>query len=190
MRIPIHVRNAPREVVTSQLRREIEVLKLLNAGGFKWAPKLIGHDLSYDNEVGFPPIILSWIPGDPLKWNNNVPLHRCDRDKILQQVVQIILDLIQCTEAKSKYTMKLNIIQVLTTIGGSTLDFLTDAVDRKIIRVYRNQLPETSLEDCLILRALLPKVVHEELNHAPFLISHGDLSSNNILVDSDYNVTG
>ena len=103
VRIPIHARNAPREVIISQLQCEIEVLELLNAKGFKWAPKLIGHDLSYDNEVGFPLIILSWLPGNPLRWNDDIPLHRCDRDKILQQITQIILQLIQCTKAKSKY---------------------------------------------------------------------------------------
>ncbi|KAH8690196.1 kinase-like domain-containing protein [Talaromyces proteolyticus] len=174
VRIPIHARNAPKEVVTSELQCKIEVLELLDASGFKWAPKLIGHDLSYDNEVGFPLIVYSWVSGDPLKWNDAAPLHRCDRDKVLRQVIQIILQLIQCTKAKK----------------GPTLDFLTDAVDRKFIRVFRNQLPGISLEDCLALRASLPEVVHGELDDAPFLISHGDLSSNNILVDNDYNITG
>lgn len=79
---------------------------------------------------------------------------------------------------------------LLTIIEGSTLDFLIDAVDRKIVRVIRKQVPEISLEDCLNLRALLPEVVHDSLDYAPFLISHGDLSSNNILVDRNYNITG
>lgn len=57
VRIPIHARNAPRDTVLTQIQCEIEVLKLLNANGFKWAPKLVGYDLSYDNEVGFPLLI-------------------------------------------------------------------------------------------------------------------------------------
>lgn len=95
VRVPIHLRNqASRDLITAQLQGEIKVLKLLNAKGFKWAPKYIGHDLSYDNEVGFPFIILSWVPGDPLEWNDNVPLNRCDRDKVLQQVMEITLQLV------------------------------------------------------------------------------------------------
>lgn len=104
VRIPIHARNAPKEVIITQLQCEIENLKRLNANGFDWAPKLIGYDLTYDNEVGFPLIVLSWIPGDPLEWNDTVPLHRCDRDKVLQQIIKLVLQLIQCTKVKSKHT--------------------------------------------------------------------------------------
>lgn len=104
VRVPIHARNAPKDTIISQLQREIDILNFLDANGFKWAPKLIGHDLSYDNEVGFPFIMLSWLPGDPLRWNDTTPLHRCDRDKILRQVIDIILQLIHCTGGKSKST--------------------------------------------------------------------------------------
>jgi len=33
-------------------------------------------------------------------------------------------------------------------------------------------------------------VLYPELEHAPFAIDHGDLAPLNIIVDSEYNVTG
>lgn len=107
VRVPIHSKNqVPKDLITAQLQGEVKFLKLLNVKGFKWAPKYIGHDLSFDNEVCFPFIIVSWVPGDPLEWNDNAPLNRGDRDKVLQQVIEIILQLIQCTKVESKSANK------------------------------------------------------------------------------------
>ena len=93
------------------MQGEIEILKLLNANGFEWAPKRIGFDLSYDEEVGFLLIILSWVLGDPLEWNDDVPLHRCARDKILPQVVELVLRLIQCINVNSRNSVRFDTIQ-------------------------------------------------------------------------------
>lgn len=79
---------------------------------------------------------------------------------------------------------------MLILSGGQTLNHLMDMIDKKVVRVCRGGLPNIRITDCFIQRALLPKVIHQELNEASFFIAHGDLSAQNIIVDSQYNVTG
>ncbi len=63
-------------------------------------------------------------------------------------------------------------------------------VDKKITRVCRGELSDVRVKDCFVLRAMLSKVIHQELNEYPFFIAHGDLSAQNIIIDSTYNVIG
>jgi hypothetical protein len=48
------------------------------------------------------------------------------------------------------------------------------------------------IRHCLAHRALLRYVVHKTLEFEPsiFSVSHGNLAAHNIIVDSDYNITG
>lgn len=63
-------------------------------------------------------------------------------------------------------------------------------VDKKITRVCQGELSDVRVRDCFVLRAMLPTVIHQELNEYPFSIAHGDLGAQNIIVDSSYTVTG
>lgn len=44
------------------------------------------------NPIGFPFIVLSWIEGTQLEWSDTSPSQREDRDKILHQMVDIVLE--------------------------------------------------------------------------------------------------
>lgn len=72
-----------------------------------------------------------------------------------------------------------------------TIKYLTDIIDRKIVRVYDGKTPDLKLRDCFIQRALARKAVYSGLNESSHtVISHGDLAAQNIIIDSDYNIKG
>ena len=78
----------------------------------------------------------------------------------------------------------------LITAGGTATDHFSRMIDNKLRRVHNGDLPFLTTQDCLTQKALLPSVLHPELENAPFAIDHGDLSPLNIIVDSDHNITG
>jgi hypothetical protein len=75
-------------------------------------------------------------------------------------------------------------------VEGSATEHFTRIIDNKFPRVRNGHLPDITERDCLKQKRLLPKVLHPELEGAPFAIDHGDLSPSNIIVDSDHNITG
>jgi len=79
---------------------------------------------------------------------------------------------------------------LLLIVGGPATKYFSRVIDNKITRVRNGRLPYITEQDCLDQRSLLSRVLHPELENAPFAIDHGDLSPLNILVDSDYNITG
>ncbi|WEW60409.1 hypothetical protein PRK78_005894 [Emydomyces testavorans] len=182
VRIPIHLSSAPPEAVVSLLATEVKALQQLENCQFPWSPKLIGHDLTFDNPVGFPFLVLTWIPGNPLIWTASTPAKRADRDKVLKQMANIMLSLISCTHRDAR--------KVLTQRVGSALENLTNKIDEKIIRICRGELREIRVMHCFLLQSLLEEAIHRPLDNAPFFIDHGDLSPQNIIVDSEYNITG
>lgn len=63
-------------------------------------------------------------------------------------------------------------------------------INNKIARVQGGRLPEITEQDCHDQARLLPDVLYPELESAPFAVDHGDISSSNLVVDSDYNIVG
>lgn len=43
-----------KEFLSTLILGEIRLLQKLEATGFTWSPKVIGYDLSYENNIGFP----------------------------------------------------------------------------------------------------------------------------------------
>ena len=78
----------------------------------------------------------------------------------------------------------------IITIEGPTISYFLRVMGNKIKRVYNGRLPSITKQDCLDQISLLPQALHPELENAPFAIDHGDPSPLNILIDSDYTVTG
>lgn len=72
------------------------LMKKLNNAGFLWSPKLIGGDTGFDNPVGHPYLVMTWVHGDALEWTSTVLIER--RNKVLRQLVQIQLELVKCTK--------------------------------------------------------------------------------------------
>lgn len=174
VRIPLHIRNAPRRAIINLLQGEIIILQELEAKGFRWAPRLRGSSLTFENSVGYPFIALSWLSGDSLSWSLEQPA-RPIRDQILGQIASIIMSLVESTcvertEPATKYFERI--------------------IDNKVYRVHSGLLPEINVQDCIIQKQLLSTILRPELENAPYAIEHGDLSCRNIIVDSEYNITG
>lgn len=70
------------------------------------------------------------------------------------------------------------------------MEYFTDKVDQKIVRIYQGRLPELEVNHCLYLKCVLPEVLYPELDNAPSFIEHGDISARNIIIDSEYNIKG
>lgn len=68
--------------------------------------------------------------------------------------------------------------------------FFTRIINHKIRRVRSGFLPEITEQDCFNQMNILSDVLLPELDDAPFVMDHGDLSAQNILIDSEHNVTG
>jgi hypothetical protein len=97
VRVPVHASHLPRECITDFVEMEVSILKRLETSGFSWSPRLLGYHSGFDNPIGFPYFVLSWIEGTPLEWSDTIPSHRESRNKILRQMVDIILELADCT---------------------------------------------------------------------------------------------
>lgn len=98
VRIPTNLRFDSEEEVRTLLETEIAVLKWLKQCEFPWSPKLLGYCLTFDNPVGFPFLVLTWIPGNPLVWTTSTPAKRADRDKVVSQMAKMMISLISCTQ--------------------------------------------------------------------------------------------
>lgn len=97
VRVPVHISHLPPEVIASFVEDEVSILKRLEASGFRWSPRLLAYDSQSSNPIGFPYMVLSWIDGTQLEWSDTVPPLRESRNKILQQIADIIFELADCT---------------------------------------------------------------------------------------------
>ncbi|KND91751.1 hypothetical protein TOPH_03792 [Tolypocladium ophioglossoides CBS 100239] len=174
VRIPVHTRHLPPEAITCAIEEEATILKRLEQSGFAWSPKLVAYCSGFDNPIAFPYIISTWIRGTPLQWTEITPTCRKTRDKLLSQMGRILVQLAECSEQPG--------------LGTDSAAYLTDIVDRKIIRVLDSGLPEISVQSCLLQRALVRMTFHGTAE--PTLISHEDLDPSKIVVDDEYNVKG
>lgn len=102
VRIPAHTSHLPQEAITDYLKTEISILKNLETRGFSWSPRLLGYDCGFNNPLEFPYLVLSWIEGKPLEWSDTVPSQRENRNKILHQLANIILEMAESTKESCK----------------------------------------------------------------------------------------
>lgn len=86
----------------SALRTELRTLQTLKDKGFPWAPRCRGSSLSFDNAIRHPFVVLTWIDGAALRWDENVPV-RVVRDRVLAQMAAIQVSLIECTQQNGTY---------------------------------------------------------------------------------------
>ncbi|KAK8127788.1 hypothetical protein PG984_008896 [Apiospora sp. TS-2023a] len=165
---------------------EMGILAELGNVGFPWSPRLIGGDASFDNPaLGCPYMVLAWVAGRPLEWTDALPLTEEHRRKILGQLTDIQLDLAIRTQ---KPPAEPNI-----SSSSSTLDYLTRIIDGRIGRVANGKLPHLDLRACFVHRALVRHAVDTEIDIASSsmtAITHGNLTSKDIMVDDDLNIRG
>jgi hypothetical protein len=103
MRIPVHSVHAGADTISNSVEHEVTILQTLQLRGFVWSPSLIGYDSTFDNQIQFPYIISSWVPGTQLRWNDNSPALREDRNKIIHQIAHMTIDLAKASHAQGKY---------------------------------------------------------------------------------------
>lgn len=96
VRVPLHMNVDSQDEKIHALETELQNLQILETKGFPWAPKCRGHSLTFDNPVKHPFIVLTWIEGSKLAWNENFP-QKPLRDRLLSQMASIQLSLIECT---------------------------------------------------------------------------------------------
>ncbi|CAJ2502268.1 Uu.00g096620.m01.CDS01 [Anthostomella pinea] len=149
IRIPVHAGSTlTPNGLSSIVEDEIVTLTRMSDSGIRWSPRLIGGDHGIDNGLGHPYLALSWIPGTVLEWSSTQPAKPEQRQKVLHQLVDIQLELAQCTKESRP--------------GTSATRYLTDIVDGKIERFKRGDLPELDLQSCLLHRELI--IVDHEYN--------------------------
>ncbi|SPQ25402.1 10de04a2-fcb5-4ae7-99f3-c83f92eb1240 [Thermothielavioides terrestris] len=179
VRVPVHAaKSLGPASLAAFMETQATMLTRLAKSGFRWSPKLVSFDCGFDNHISHPYFVLSWFDGLPLQWTDTYPPEPQVREKILRQIVDIRLELAECTKDLRP--------------NASALAFLTRVVDGKIMRALTDEKPVFTPRDCFVHRALLPHVVHDALESEPsvFAISHEDLAAHNIIVDSEYNITG
>jgi hypothetical protein len=97
VRVPLYMDNAGGpDAKIEALQMELRNLQALGAKSFPWSPRCCGQSLTFDNAVEHPFLVLSWLDGVQLSWDENAP-PRPVRDKVLGQMASIQLALIECT---------------------------------------------------------------------------------------------
>ncbi|KKP06141.1 hypothetical protein THAR02_01744 [Trichoderma harzianum] len=71
VRVPHHT-NDDDDIITMR-QIEVRILQMLEANGFQWSPRCCGFSLALDNPIKYPFIILTWVEGSPLTWDDNFP---------------------------------------------------------------------------------------------------------------------
>ncbi|KAF6840012.1 hypothetical protein CMUS01_04061 [Colletotrichum musicola] len=69
-------------------------------------------------------------------------------------------------------------------------DWIKAKINRKIVRAKADTLPGGTVAECKQQMQIVQKYWIPELDDAPHVLVHGDLSSNNIVVGEDCNVKG
>lgn len=87
-----------REAITTTIEKEISTLAYLKDKGFPWSPRPITYSNQFDNPVKFPYMILSWIDGKPMKWNDQIPASLNVRENVSRQLAHIMVELALATE--------------------------------------------------------------------------------------------
>lgn len=84
------------------VEKEQIIIQELNRVAFRPAPRFIGASNTFDNPVGHPFIVLSWLEGSPLTWSPTSP-PRPIRDEVLREITELQLQLIYRTSESSMY---------------------------------------------------------------------------------------
>ncbi|KAI9891349.1 MAG: hypothetical protein M1814_002862 [Vezdaea aestivalis] len=172
IRVPLYMTSSEDGII-SVMEDEVKTVRELESKEFTWSPRYRGSSVTFDNAVGYPFTVLSWIEGSILKWSENYPRQPV-RNKILAQIAMIQVSLIQCTKEKSV----------------SATSYCERLIENKFKRVRSGHLSNITDKDCLDQKNLLAQVLHSRLEHAPFAIDHGDLKPSNMIVDSNLNIVG
>lgn len=172
VRVPLYMSVCSQFEKIPVVEMEVEIVQMLEAKGFRWAPKCRGYSLSFDNPLKHPFIVLTWIEGSRLPWNTSFP-KQPHRDGLLRQIASIQLSLIECTLENRSTTAKAYFERLLKN---------------RHIRVREGKILDISDQDCVDQQGYLDHVLGQEQDSTIFAIEHGDLKPDNIIIDNKFNI--
>ncbi|KAH6621341.1 hypothetical protein B0J18DRAFT_224216 [Chaetomium sp. MPI-SDFR-AT-0129] len=145
----------------ARIRRHID------AAGIDLFQPLITYDHTTENLIKAPYLALGWADGKPLRWSDAFPATE-DRKSVIRAVANVSLDLLRVQQP-----------------GKTALEWITSKIDRKITRARSNKLRGGTVAECEDQKQLIPKYWMPDLDNAPHVLVHGDISENNIIVGND-----
>ncbi|KAK4064393.1 hypothetical protein Trihar35433_7910 [Trichoderma harzianum] len=170
VRVPHQVDDQDDIIATVQI--EVSILQMLQEKGFQWPPRCCGSSLTFDNPIKYPFIVLTWVEGSPLTWDDNFPPQPL-RGVLLDKIALIQLSLIKCT---------------LESRSTSAATFFQRRVKNRSTQVREGKISGLSEEDCINQQALVCQVLGQDQHDTAFAVEHGDIRPDNIIVDEDYNI--
>ena len=75
-----------------------------------------------------------------------------------------------------------------SVVGKSALEWIMFKINRKISRAESDQLPGGTVAECHQQKQLIQDYWISDLDLAPYVLVHGDLSSNNVIIDEHQNI--
>lgn len=97
VRVPVYMAHLEPSGLAQTVQEEVDILQTLQQSGFRWSPRLIAFDINSNNALGWPYIIYYWIHGKPLTLSHAERDQQEVRDKIVRQIMEIIIELARCT---------------------------------------------------------------------------------------------
>lgn len=182
-------RRVARLHVSHLLNREVELRQRMESANVHPFQKLIAFDTSSDNALQSSYIILEWIDGILLCWNDGFP-QRDHRKKVLQDVANASLDLLKVSNGGLSLILSTPNLLELIKLGMSAWDWITSRIGRKISRATKKTIPGATLAECEMQRSMISEFWTPELDHAPHVLVHGDVSVNNIIVEENFDLQG
>ncbi|KAJ5166677.1 uncharacterized protein N7482_005458 [Penicillium canariense] len=177
VRVPIDIYSRDTlQTMLALMKAEANTLNLLARCKFAWSPRVLYYTTTFDNPLGRPYMVCTWIDGKQLEWSETFPAESENRQKILAQVARIMFDLVVCTQKSGQRT--------------TAESFMMFFIDYKMIGAIRGQLDGIDPLSCLVLRLLARRVTEGKCSSSTFAHSHEYLTSQNIIVDNNYNVKG
>ncbi|KFZ04010.1 hypothetical protein V502_10481 [Pseudogymnoascus sp. VKM F-4520 (FW-2644)] len=169
VRFPLQFR-AFRDHVVLTVKREAELRLAIEKVGILGITKLNTFSATFDNPARFPFIVSEWAEGTQLRWTESYPAVP-QRDKVIRSVARIVLDLLQIQNKEYTATA-----------------YITALINRKIKRAQDSKLPAATLGECLDQQRLIAEYLVPDLDRAPCVLVHVDLTAENVIVDQDFNV--
>jgi len=95
------------------LSREVSIRQCIDRANVRPFQQLITFDISYDNALRSPYMILDWADGKPLSWTDSSPCERDCRNKVLQKVANAALDMLSvCRSGSLPLTVLYRVITI------------------------------------------------------------------------------
>lgn len=179
------------------ITEEVSWRMRIREAGLGGVQRMIDYDLTNNNALNSPYIALEWVDGKPLKWHDTMPEKEEDRQKVIQQVVELTMGLLRINEAgisARAYMQNLIDIQINRIVNPGadpTVQRLHTKAQQSMLHFNTKILSLTpSAAQMLDTHSrLLDKHIIPELNTARHVLIHGDLGEGNIIIDNDHNVT-